>query len=376
MRINSNYTIQNTKYYGQTGVKAQRFGSYHAIYPRTGQPATTSFYHDFPTLKNAVGALEKFFPKGAAILVYAGSSGEEAISIYSMLKEPQKYDIYSIDPFKDAVEYAKKGIFKVKLTEEGDGFLISGVEPENEEQREARKCFNKCFTRVHKPIYDLISIMPPDIRDAHWRLSAEINNEDFLHSHEFQTLIRTLPPMIIPVLQQLNGEEYYRLNPEVQKQIRFVEGDIRDIADFKTDKPVGGVFFRNALYHVTNNYTNDNGLFECPDIKTDKQKVLKELISSIEKKLDLNGIFVMGHHMQEHLYYADIYASNIDILHRHEVDFYRRPINIDALRRNGHFTDIYTRNILDAVDQPGIKEKFDGLLPFSPDIPLIWQKVL
>ena len=377
MRINNNYTIQNINHYNYTGAKARTFGSYHAMYPKTRMPASTEFYEDLPTLKRAVQALEEFFPKGATILVYAGSDGEEAISIYSMLKEPQKYEIYSIDPFKDAIEYANKGIFTIQYGGSfNDIYLISCIEPKNDEERETKKCFNKCLTRVPNTIYPYVDALPDWEKEPFYRTSAFLRAEKVIKSVEYKNFISTRHPAFVHALEQLNGEELYKLNPDVQKQIHFVEGDIRDIANFKTDtdKPVGGIFFRNALYHLTNNDMGDIGTPQGVDRKTNRREILKQLVTSVEQKLSPNGIFVMGSHDQEHLYLADNSASPNDICCILGEYYYKTPINIDALRQNGHFTDIYTRNILDTIKDPLFKRATKESLPFSPNIPLIWQK--
>ena len=377
MRINNNYTIQNINHYNYTGAKAQTFGSYHAMYPKTRMPASTEFYHDLPTLKRAVQALEEFFTEGATIFVYAGSNGEEAISIYSMLREPQKYEIYSIDPFKDAIEYANKGIFRIEYGGTfNDLYLISCIEPKNADEREAKKCFNKCLTREFKPIYAYVDALPDGEKESFYNASAFLRVGKVIQSEEYKNFIRTRHPAFVSALQQLNGEEFYKLNPEVQKQIHFVEGDIRDIANFQTnkDKPVGGIFFRNALFHLTNNDMENVGTPQGVDKKTNRREILKQLVTSVEQKLSPNGIFVMGSHPQEHFYLADNSASPNDICCLGGEYYYKTPINIDALRQNGHFTDIYTRNILDTIKNPLFKRATQMSLPFSPNIPLIWQK--
>ena len=63
------------------------FKSYNMIDNNTGNSISTNFYHDSEVLQKAVKIIEKEFPKGTNILVYAGSNGEEALSINTLLEK-------------------------------------------------------------------------------------------------------------------------------------------------------------------------------------------------------------------------------------------------------------------------------------------------
>ena len=85
----------------------------------------TSFYRDPKTLFEATKILLEHFPGGCDILDFAGSNGEEAISLYSFLndKEECKYKIYSYDTSEKAIALAKKGVYTVYRPWSFDFFL-------------------------------------------------------------------------------------------------------------------------------------------------------------------------------------------------------------------------------------------------------------
>ena len=316
MKITNNY---NNAYH-------INFQSYNKLNPKTNLSVSTSFYHDLPTMKKSVEIIENNFPKGADILVYAGSNGEEAISIYSLLKNPEKYSIFSIDPFKEAVDYAKRGIFSIhKLAD--DGFLIN---KNSDCENQVKDCFFKCMQEVEKPPYDLN------------------NYSDIIYRIRWTGF---------------DWEKFFSLKPNVKESIKFLEGDIKDIESFKNERPIGGIFFRNALYHLTDN--NLMGVFEYgdkPNWEVNRSAILKNLINKIDKKLAPDGIFVMGNHTQEHIYLADKYTPFYKRTTNKGVKFMTNPPHIEALIKNGHF-------------KPCFEQEIKLLGDNTIKMPLIWQKI-
>ena len=61
------------------------FKSYNMIDNDTRNSLSTNFYHDSEVLEKSVEIIEKEFPNGTNILVYAGSNGEEALSVKFIL---------------------------------------------------------------------------------------------------------------------------------------------------------------------------------------------------------------------------------------------------------------------------------------------------
>ena len=86
-------------------------------------PLHSGFYRDFPTLIAAAGIINKTFPEGTMILDGACSSGEEVISLYSLLQNSHRYKLVGFDKSDDALKLAGKNIYSV-LENYGDDFLI------------------------------------------------------------------------------------------------------------------------------------------------------------------------------------------------------------------------------------------------------------
>ena len=317
-----NFNIQNIN---------PSFKSYIKLNQETNLSVATSFYHDLETLKKAVEIIENNFPDGADVLVYAGSNGEEAISILSMFKNPEKYGIYSIDICSEAIEYANRGIYSVHSAAK-DGFLVDNNENFSADEQMAKNNFSKVVTKIEEPPFKLNNITDPIY---------------YLRYGE----------------EKCYTEKFYELNPSVRKKIKFVEGDIRDIKTFKTEKPVGGIFFRNALYHLTNN--DLSGVFtygDEPDKETNKLEVLQSLVNDVDEKLAPNGIFVLGNHTQEHLYIADKYTpADNKVPCGDNIELMTVPPHLVAFDRNGHFKKCYEGDI-----------KLSDYM--SMKMPLIWQK--
>ena len=101
-------------------------------------------------------------------------------------------------------------------------------------------------------------------------------------------------------------EKFYRLKEEYKSLIDLRLGDIMSVGKYNKKGPVGAIFFRNAMYHLCQN--NINEVFdysERPKMAINKKDALKDLVRGIHKTLDLNGIFIIGNHIKEHLFWAD-----------------------------------------------------------------------
>ena len=76
-----------------------------------------------------------------------------------------------------------------------------------------------------------------------------------------------------------------------------------------------------------------------------------------------NGVFVMGHHTQEHLYLADKYTPENKKVPFGDVSLMLEPPHVKALTDNGHFSSCFDQ---DVIFPNGASIK----------MPLIWQKTL
>lgn len=308
------------------------FKSYNKLDSKTGLSASTSFYHDFPVLKKSAEIIEKEFPNGTDILIYAGSNGEEALSTASLLKDPKKYNIFSIDIFKEAVDFAKRGIYGIHPLAE-DGFLINKNKTNGEKY--LTSVFYKNFKETKQPKESLDNLT------------------DMIFSLRLGS-------------EELFPQKYFSPQDSIKRNVHFIEGDIRDISALQTPyKKAGAIFFRNALYHITqNDLTGVMKYGDSPNLTLNKQQVLDDLVKRVYDKLDIGGIFVLGSHLQEHLYIADksVPQDKTVIADRaRNIRYMSYPPHIMALNKIGGFKPLFEAEI------KGIRN--------SIKLPLIWQKV-
>ena len=328
MKISNNFISRNSI----------SFTSYKRVNPKTNLSVSTSFYHDYPALQKAVDIIEKDFPNGTDILIYAGSNGEEAISVDSMLNHPERYHISSIDPFKEAIDFAKRSCFGIHKLDD-DSFIIDTIQKDTTpEQLRLKARFYNSFEEIQKPEKALNNV-----------------NSGSLYDISF------------PGLEM---QKYFKLKPEVKNRIQFIQGDIRNINSFPVKSQngkAGAVFFRNAIYHLTQN--DLTGVFKYgdkPNININKYAVIKNLIDNVYNKLDIGGIFVMGHHTQEHFFIADKYTppeQSVLIDKQRGIRLTTAPLPIKALLENGKFEPVFEEAI---TDLSGLKKI---------NLPTIWKKI-
>jgi hypothetical protein len=313
------------------------FTSYNKIDEKTGLSTSTSFYLHYPVLQKAANIINETFPQGTNIMVYAGSNGEEALSLNTLLRNKNNYQIYSIDPCSVAIDYAKRGIYGVH-PQMSDGFLINDSKDKKEEQ--LSKKFHKHFTEISKP-------------------KERIDNvTDSVYCMSYGGV-------------EIFPQRYFVPKASLNNNVHFIKGDINDIENFKLDsqdEKAGAIFFRNAFYHVIKN--DLNGVInygEEPNLDLNKRQVLDELINDkIYNKLALGGILVLGNHLQEHLFLADKSMSEDDTIpfnSARNLRLSKSHLILDALNKHGNFKPVYK----------GIVTGFSK--EATTKLPLIWQKI-
>ena len=296
-----------------------------------GTPLCSGFYRDYPTLFAVKKYIDKNFENGCNIVVGACSSGEDLISLYSMLDDREKYDFLGIDMSEGAIEIANKNIYGISEFCR-DGFLLDKVSGKEKELKQK-------FMEVMYPTK---------------------GNDAVLNFH--------------PVFGEVTNV-YCSVRPEHLKKLKF---KCMDLCDYKPDSPAGVIFFRNGLYQIAENYL-ENVLYTpnyMPD-SNNKKDALRPIISAIYKNLDDNGIFVMGSVPAEHFYIADrcldesqkiivdkvkIFDKAIDYnLANPEVEIYKKSPLYELLLEDGKFKPIYK-------SETNLEEqKFK--------VPTIWKKV-
>ena len=281
----------------------------------------TAFYRDFPTLINVSRLMKETFPNGTDIMDFACSNGEEAISLYTLLND-NKYKIYCYDTSDKALKLAKNNIYMIHDALY-DRFLIDN------------KNTDPMYDFIKKRFYQIMEEVPTP------KLS--------LLSKTFDSNINTLTVF--------NDEKYFRVKDEYRQNFKFQKGDIRNIMNIQPDKQVGAVFFRNALYHLTNNHPFGRIYDEETLNKiwnTNKEEVLEDIVDKVYNKLLPGGFFVLGTDEKEHVYQADKFTPKDEIFFDEMNNEYLRiksPL-LKALHKDDRFTPVisakcYTRGMGD-----------------------------
>lgn len=291
--ININYQNQYQAKYKKV---QQNFGSLSGL-GDLGKPISTAFFRDFPTLDFAANYIRKTFPQGTNILNYACSNGDEAISLAAMLSELNSQKIYKIiglDIDPKAIRIAKKGIH-----------IISDWDRDNFLQKEGAILTQK----LQQKLLEFLTPTSEKIKENHIKSFAK--------------------------------KEYYQRNDNALAGILefrpHTQGNIFDAASFEPEKPAGAILFRNALYHITQ---NESGSL------TYNLDAIEKVANAVHKRLDKNGIFVIGDFFLEHLYNVRANLKKI-------------PLTTNILRAHGGFKPIFTTKV----------ESYEDIVPTA------WQKI-
>ena len=291
----------------------------------------TAFYRDMPTLLSFAEQMKANFPNGADIMDFACSNGEEAVSIYSLLGD-NKYKIYCYDISDKALDLAKNNVYFVN-SKNLDSFLI--VDDEN----------NASTNSVKKLFYEIMEEIPQGKNSLPKRFL------DFLGNGKKDSF-----------------EKYFKIKDEYLENFKFEKADIQNIQNIMPEKQVGAIFFRNAIYNLTNNHPFD-AIYDLEVLQkmwdTDKVKVLDDFSSKIWKKLLPGGFLVLGTSAKEHIYQADKYTPEEDIFQDYlSRDLFRStPLLEEALKKDGKFAPVF-KSVCKSI--------------FSDQMPVfnIWQKVV
>ena len=244
----------------------------------------------------------------------------------------RRIKVYSIDISSKAIDFARIGTYAIHPLAD-DGFLLN---PNCEQNKQfLSRIFHKNFIEIDKPSYPINNV------------------SDLIYTITFDNV-------------NLFPQRYFIPKESFKENISFVKGDINNIESFNNQQKAGAIFFRNAFYQLTNN--NLSGVFKYgdkPNLETNKRKIIQELIDKIYNKLKMNGIFVLGRHLQEHLYIADRTVplkDTIIVNKARNIRFMTNHPIIEALNKNGRFKPLFEFLI-------------HGLSNNSLKIPLIWQKI-
>lgn len=342
--------IQNSNLQKQTFFK----GLLHQ--DKTGFVNDSSFFRDYQTLKQATEYIKEQFPQGAEILDYACSNGEETISLKCLLDDFD-YKIIGYDCSTDALKLARKGVYTVfshwddsYLIKEDiyDNLIANSELPSKKEQSILREKFNRVMREIsYNPRY------------------SDINNKSCFASFKDNN--------------KLFQEKFFEVRNKYKPDIDIRRGNILNIINRRSEKPVAAVFFRNALYHLCENNITEV-VFNKAKINTDidRKAILKDLVDRVHQHLDKNGIFVLGVHVKDHLFWADKYTSPDNTIKLKDTGFFKNSVFTKNSREealNGLCTKI----------SPLVEALTDRFIPIgfsksrelykSMSVPTIWKKV-
>lgn len=270
--------------YNPTFKNKTSFGGLLHIDKKTENINDSWFFRDYPTLSTATEHLKKAFPKGGEILDYACSNGEEVISLNCLLDDP-KFKIIGYDCSNDALRLGNRGVYTL-FANWYDSYLMQNQKIDLTcNESDSTLPDSKTQTILHKKFHQMMQKTDPlpEYKDIN-------NKSNFNYLRRFYNL----------------QEEFYIPKPTLKKRIDLRRGDIKNITQRRTDMPVIAVFFRNALYQLCENNI-DEGLFNQKPINTNinRREIIKELVNNIHKVLEKDGIFIIGTHIKEHLFWAD-----------------------------------------------------------------------
>ena len=322
------------------------FGSLLSCDPKTGCPIDSWFFRDYTTLSTAANEIKTTFPNGTSILDFACSNGEEMISLKVLLPE-KHYNIIGYDTSEHALKLAKKGFYTV-FSNWYDSFLLPDCAPKGEE------------ADLHKAFHFIMKQEIPPVLDRF------INNKvSFLNVKNY-----------IPNFKEM----FFKVRDNYLENIDIRRGDIRNLGNNRTLN-TGAIFFRNAFYQICGNDLSERlkGNLDFEILNIDKQKAAQELVDKVYNKLEPGGIFVIGDHIKDHLFVADKFVPDENVIRFSDTVFYNPKLanhqaNADmkvykksplavALEKDGKFSPIgFSTTFLEYGD---IKLK----------VPTIWKRL-
>ena len=297
MRVENN--VYNNYYLRNKPAQNINFGGILHIDPRTKEINDSWFNRDGKTLQKASDEIRANFPNGADVLIYGCSTGEENISFKTYLPE-SKYRAIGYDTSGSALRLGKRGVYSV-FSGWYDSYLlpfdskreIKGKYPDEYEN----------LLKFREKFYDITYEVPAcnEYRD--------INNKT-----DYMKLKYSNPSFV---------EKYYCLRSNYKNQMDLRHGNFLDVGKVRKERPVGGISFRNALYHLCENNVNEVLNFDTPSgsIKN-KKNLIENLVNGVYRTLDDGGVFVIGNHLKEHLFLADETTPKENVINFCDTPFY------------------------------------------------------
>lgn len=308
--VNMRITNQNLYAYKNNNLPQTNpsFTSLLHVDQRTGNVNDSWFNRDIKTLERAADEIHSSFPNGADILIYGCSTGEENISL-KMLRPEDSYRVIGYDNSVDALRIGKRGVYTL-FSNWYDSYLLPVSDffaLENDSSKLLKQICqrtNELRKRFHKFMYEV-----PASREF-----RDINNKSSFMGIKYNT--------------KNFVEKFYRVREEFREQIDLRYGNFLNVGQVRKERPVGGIFFRNAIYHLCKNNVNEVLNFDAPPQSfANKEMLMENIVKGLYKTLDDSGIFVIGNHIKEHLFLADETVPDSKKVKLEDTPFYN-PSNI------------------------------------------------
>jgi len=297
MRVENN--VYNNYYLKNKSSQNINFGGILHIDPRTKEINDSWFNRDGKILQQASNEIKTNFPNGADVLIYGCSTGEENISFKTYLPE-NKYRVIGYDTSGDAVRIGKRGVYSV-FSGWYDSYLLPFVTKREIKGKYPDEYEN--LLQFREKFHDMMYTVPvcKEYRD--------INNKT-----DYMKLKYSNPSFV---------EKYYCLRSNYKNQVDLRIGNFMNVGQVRNERPVGGISFRNALYHLCANNVNEVLDYNAPvGIFRNKNLLMESLVNGVYKTLDAGGVFVIGNHLKEHLFLADETTPKEKVVNFCDTPFY------------------------------------------------------
>ena len=313
------------------------------------------FFRDIDTLEAASEHLRTVFPEGANVLVYASSTGEENISLKALLPD-SKYKVIGYDNSKEIVNLGKRGVYSL-FSHWYDSFLLPN------------KAYVLQDSGKGSAPYDTRKNI--SLREKFNRIMKEIPRADAFDNINNKTYYKKMKYSIPHFV-----EKFYCIRDQFKSDIDLRLGNVLNVGDVKTQRPVGAVFFRNAVYHLCGNNIDEVLLFNHPKGHVcDKQLLFDNFVNALHKTIADDGIFVLGSSLKEHLFWADPTTPKDKKAFFLNTNFFNKNIDIHM---NHAIEQCYIKSPLEeALSKKFIPISYSFVESFGlkVKVPTIWKKI-
>ena len=235
----------------------------------------TCFFRDIEPIEIVKNFLKELPQnKNIKILDAACSTGEETYSLAMTFKDlKNKVEITGLDLSEKCLEKAKNGIFSIYT---------------NKQSKDLKKinsydCFKDNFL-----INKTINLSP---EQAHYKnLFTQNVNEISKKEAKIPFWDRFVMKTTVTCPTEA---KYFKIKPELAENCKFQKGNIADLDKIDKNNDYDVIFFRNAMYHITN-IISDNLMERDLKSPNELKKDLTPIIKTIHSKLNKNGLFVIG----------------------------------------------------------------------------------